>query len=101
MILACTAHPTAVNQVFLACDGHDLSITQVLQQLGVAFDKLARLLPVPMSWLNLVFTLLGEASYSQCPCGSLQVDIAKNQQLLGCGSDYVLKFTVSLSKDYL
>ena len=83
LILTCAAHPAAVNQVFLASDGNDLSTTQMLGQLGVALDKPARLLPVPMSWLNLAFILLGKKSFSQRLCGSLQVDIAKNQQLLG------------------
>lgn len=83
LILTCAEHPAAVNQVFLASDGHDLSTTQMLQQLGVALDKPARLLPVPMSWLNLGFTLLGKKSFTQRLCGSLQVDISKNQQLLG------------------
>ena len=83
LILICAEHPAAVNQVFLASDGNDLSTTQMLQHLGVALDKRARLLPVPMSWLNAAFALLGKRSFSQRLCGSLQVDISKNQQLLG------------------
>lgn len=83
LILTCVVHPAAVNQVFLASDGNDLSTTQMLQELGVALDRPARLLPIPVSWLNLVFTLLGKKSLSQRLCGSLQVDITKNQQLLG------------------
>lgn len=83
LILTCVEHPAAVNQVFLASDGDDLSTTQMLQQLGVALNKSARLLPVPMSLLNLAFVLLGKRSFSQRLCGSLQVDISKNQQLLG------------------
>lgn len=83
LILTCAEHPAAVNQVFLASDGNDLSTTQMLQKLGVALDKPARLLPIPVSWLNLAFILLGKRDFTQRLCGSLQVDIAKNQQLLG------------------
>lgn len=83
LILTCAEHPAAVNQVFLASDGHDLSTTQMLQRLGVALGKPARLLPVPMSWLSLAFAVLGKRSFTQRLCGSLQVDISKNQQLLG------------------
>lgn len=83
LILLCAEHPAATNQVFLASDGHDLSTTQMLQQLGIALGKRARLLPVPMSWLSVVFTLLGKRHFSQRLCGSLQVDISKNEQLLG------------------
>lgn len=83
LILTCTEHPAAVNQVFFASDGNDLSTTQMIQQLGVAFGKPVRLLPVPMSWLNLIFTALGKKGLSQRLCGSLQVDITKNKKLLG------------------
>lgn len=83
LILTCAEHPAAVNQVFLASDGNDLSTTQILQQLGVAMNKPTRLLPVPMSWLGFAFGLLGKRKFSQRLCGSLQVDITKNQQLLG------------------
>ena len=83
LILTCVEHPAAVNQVFLASDGNDLSTTQILQQLGVAMNKPTRLLPVPMSWLGFAFGLLGKRKFSQRLCGSLQVDITKNQQLLG------------------
>ena len=83
LILTCVAHPAAVNQVFLASDGKDLSTTEMLQELGVSLDKPARLLPVTMTWLNLVFTLLGKRDFNQRLCGSLQVDIKKNRELLG------------------
>ena len=83
LLLTCVEHPAAVNQVFLASDGNDLSTTQMLQELGEALDKPARLLPIPMSWLNLAFTVLGKRDFSQRLCGSLHVDITKNQQLLG------------------
>lgn len=83
LLLTCVEHPAAVNQVFLASDGKDLSTTEMLQELGVSLDKPARLLPVTMTWLNLVFTLIGKRAFSQRLCGSLQVDIKKNWQLLG------------------
>ena len=83
LILTCVAHPSAVNQVFLASDGKDLSTTEMLQELGVSLNKPARLLPVTMTWLNLVFTLLGKRDFNQRLCGSLQVDIKKNRELLG------------------
>lgn len=83
LILTCVEHPAAVNQVFLASDGKDLSTTEMLQELGVSLNKPARLLPLTMTWLNLIFTLLGKRSFSQRLCGSLQVDIKKNRELLG------------------
>lgn len=83
LILICAVHPAAINQVFFASDGNDLSTTQMIQQLGTAFGKPARLLPIPMKLLSCVFTLLGKKSLSQRLCSSLQVDITKNKRLLG------------------
>lgn len=83
LVLICAVHPAAINQVFFASDGNDLSTTQMIQQLGTAFGKPARLIPIPMKLLSCVFTLLGKKSLSQRLCSSLQVDISKNKRLLG------------------
>lgn len=40
-------HPAAANRAFLVSDGEDLSTTQLLQRLGLALGKPARLVPVP------------------------------------------------------
>lgn len=83
LILTCVKHPSAANQVFLVSDGKDLSTTEMLQELGVSMNKPARLLSINMTWLNLIFRLLGRSGFSQRLCGSLQVDIQKNWDLLG------------------
>ncbi|POA32069.1 MULTISPECIES: SDR family oxidoreductase [unclassified Pseudomonas] len=83
LIVTCSEHPAAANQVFLASDGEDVSTTQLLRKLAGALGKPARLLPIPVWLMSGAATLLGRKALSQRLFGSLQVDISKNQQLLG------------------
>lgn len=83
LIVTCIAHPAAANQTFLAADGEDLSTTDLLRRLGAALGRPARLLPVPMWLLKAGATMIGKSALSHRLCGSLQVDISKNRQMLG------------------
>jgi len=83
LIVTCIDHPAAANQTFLVSDGEDLSTTQLLRRLSKALGKPARLLPLPEWLLKLVASALGKQAVAQRICGSLQVDISKNRELLG------------------
>jgi nucleoside-diphosphate-sugar epimerase len=83
LIVTCIHHPAAVNQVFLAGDGHDLSTTELLQSMAKALNVPARLIPVPMSLINLGAAALNKRDVAQRLCGSLQTDISKARNLLG------------------
>lgn len=83
LIVTCIDHPAAANQTFLVSDGEDLSMTQLLQRLGRALGKPARLIPVPAMLLKAGAALVGKPAIAQRLCGSLQVDISKTRQLLG------------------
>lgn len=83
LIVTCIDHPAAANQTFLACDGEDLSTTQLLRRLSKALGKPARLLPLPEWLLKLAASTVGKQAVAQRICGSLQVDINKNRELLG------------------
>jgi nucleoside-diphosphate-sugar epimerase len=83
LIITCSDHPAAANQVFLASDGEDVSTTQLLHKLAAALGRPARLLPVPARLLSGVAALLGQRALADRILGSLQVDISKNRQLLG------------------
>lgn len=82
LILRCTDHPAAANQIFLAGDGEDLSTTNMLRRMGYALGRPARLLPVPAKILEVGAALLGKQALAQRLCGSLQVDISMAQHLL-------------------
>lgn len=82
LIVACIDHPAAANQTFLVSDGEDLSTTELLQRMGAALGKPARLLPVPSALLSAGATVLGKRAVAQRLLGSLQVDMSKTQELL-------------------
>lgn len=83
LIVTCIDHPAAANQTFLAGDGEDLSTTELLQRLGHALGKPAKLFSVPIWMLKTGAILLGKHDMAQRLCNSLQVDISKTCDLLG------------------
>jgi nucleoside-diphosphate-sugar epimerase len=83
LITICIDHPAAANQTFLVSDGEDLSTTELLQRLGAALGKPARLLPVPQALLESTLNLLDKRAIAQRLCGNLQIDISKTRDRLG------------------
>lgn len=79
----CVQHPQAAGQTFLVSDDHDLSTTELLRRMGQALGCRPLLLPVPPVLLKWVGRMTGKNAISQRLLGSLQVDISKNQRLLG------------------
>jgi len=83
LMVACLDHPAAANQTFLVSDGEDLSATELLQRMGRALGKPARLIPVPVGVMQVAANLLGKGAVAQRLFGSLQVDSSKARALLG------------------
>ena len=83
LIVVCIDHPRAANQTFLVSDGEDISTSDLLRKLAYALGKPAWLLPVPVWLMRGAAALLGKRNLSSRLFGSLQVDISKNQALLG------------------
>jgi nucleoside-diphosphate-sugar epimerase len=82
-IVTCLDHPLAANQTLLVSDGEDLSTTELLQRMGRALGKPARLIPVPVGVMQGAANLLGMGAVAQRLFGSLQVDSSKARELLG------------------
>jgi len=82
LIVVCLDHPQAANETFLISDGEDLSIAELLKKIGQLMNKRVYLLPLPHNILKLAALLLRKKTIFQRVCGSLQVDINKNSQLL-------------------
>lgn len=83
LVITCIDHPFAANQIFLVSDDENLSTAALLRRMGVALGRPARLIPVPVSLLQLGAVLLGKRDMAQRLCGSLEVDIGKTRELLG------------------
>jgi nucleoside-diphosphate-sugar epimerase len=82
LIVCCTGHPRAANELFLASDGEDLSTAELIRRIGVALGRPARLLPVPVAVLEAVATLAGKKEFAQRLLGSLQVSSDKARDVL-------------------
>ncbi len=83
LLTLCLKHPAAAGEVFLVSDGEDLSTAELLERLGNAMGRPARLLNVPPTLLRIVTHLLGQKVLKTRILGSLQVDIGKTRRLLG------------------
>ena len=82
LIIKCTEHPNAANQVFLVSDGHDLSTAELLRVCATALGAKPRLFSVPQKLIEAIATILGKRDVVQRLCGNLQVDISKARDLL-------------------
>lgn len=82
LIVCCMVHPNASNQIFLASDGEDLSTHDLILKVSKALGVVSRLFYVPPLALRASAMIINKLDLYQRLCGSLQVDISKNQMLL-------------------
>jgi nucleoside-diphosphate-sugar epimerase len=75
-------HPRASNQIFLASDGEDLSTHDLILRVSKTLGVVPRLFYVPHLALKASAMIFNKLHLYQRLCGSLQVDISKNQMLL-------------------
>jgi nucleoside-diphosphate-sugar epimerase len=83
LVVTCTEHPAAANQIFLVSDGENLSTPELLHRTGAALGKPARLFDVPCWLLNATAASLGKAEAVKRLIDSLCADIAKTRKILG------------------
>ena len=83
LIVICLQSPAAANQTFLVSDGHDLSTNELLQAMGTALGRPARLFPFPVWLLSRGARMIGKPAIAHRLFGSLQVDISKTRTMLG------------------
>lgn len=83
LIITCIDHPAAAGQTFMVSDGDDLSTPELIRRLASAMGRPARLVPVPLVFLETCSRLAGLERPFQQLCQSLQVDIAETQQWIG------------------
>ncbi|MEZ9365517.1 SDR family oxidoreductase [Vibrio sp. F13] len=83
LILTCCEHPSAPGHTFLASDDHDVSTTQLMRTIALSMGKSPRLVPIPMSWIQLAASVLNKKHIAQRVCGSLQVEIETTKEIMG------------------
>jgi nucleoside-diphosphate-sugar epimerase len=75
--------PMAANQTLLVSDGEDVSTTELLRRVALAYEVSPRLLPIPAHWLHAAARFIGKGAMADRLLGSLQVDVSKTCELLG------------------
>jgi UDP-glucose 4-epimerase len=84
-------HPNAAGKTFLASDGDDLSLTDLLGLIRKAMHKPALLIPVPSFLFKLLGKVMGKTSVVNRLVGNLQVDSSDAITLLGWQPPYTVE----------
>ena len=79
----CINHPNAANELFLAADSTNVSISEIVRYLSTGMEKRSLLVPVPEFVLKAGAYLLGKKNLYIQLCGSLSIDTSKSRVLLG------------------
>jgi len=83
LIEAALLHPAAAGETFLAADGQDVCLTDIIRHLAAGLGVPARLYRFPPAALSLAARLAGLGAAFDKLTSSLTVDISKVQRLLG------------------
>lgn len=75
-------HPNAIGQVFLVADADDFSTSDLIKMIAKYKHKPSHLICIPFWGLNFIAKILGKGSEVEKLCGSLQVCISKNKEML-------------------
>ena len=81
-IITCALHSKAANEIFLISDDGNISTTQLLKKIAIAFNKKALLFSIPISWMIFVAKLLGKEADAVRLFSSLAVNSSKARDLL-------------------
>lgn len=90
-IIRCIEHPKAANQTFLVSDGHDISLSELIQMIRRTMDRPVWLIPVPVSLLQLAGKLAGKMALVDRLVGDLQVDSRKARVWLNWTPPYTFE----------
>lgn len=82
LAIAASRHPAAAGATLLASDAETVSVRDLLTRIGAAFDRPARLLPVPLALLRLAGSLTGQRAAIDRLCDPLAVDGETARRLL-------------------
>jgi UDP-N-acetyl-alpha-D-quinovosamine dehydrogenase len=87
-LLHCVEHPAAGGETFFVKDGPDLSVAELVRQLGAALDRPVRLVAVPPTLLTGAARLFGRGDAATRLFGSLVVDAHQIRKRTGWTPPY-------------
>ncbi len=76
-------HPAAAGNTFLAADGQDVSLPELIRYLAEGLDAPARLFRFPFGAISLAARIAGQAKALDKLTACLRVDVTKARRLLG------------------
>lgn len=82
LIGICIYHPAAANQVFLAADGSDISIVEMIKGIAVESGRPSRLFGISPKTFEFFLSILGKRKLALQFTRPLRVDISKARRLL-------------------
>ena len=97
LIKVCIEHPKAANQIFLACDDHDLSTAEMVALMAKVQGKKNLALPVPVWCFKLAGKLLNKSDVIDRLTGSLQLDITHTKNTLDWKPPYSVEHGFKLA----
>ncbi len=83
LIESALTHPAAAGETFVAADGEDVSLPELIQHLAAGLGVTARPFPFPSGALSLAARLVGLRAAFDKLTASLRVDASKARRLLG------------------
>lgn len=83
LLWLCARHERAAGRVWLASDGEDLTVPDLLRRLGDALGRPARLVPVPPRLLDWAARIAGKRDLARRLLWPLQVDSEPTRRTLG------------------
>lgn len=82
LIVSCVSRRSIGSQVLLASDGEDLSTADLLNRIGLAMGRPARLISMPPSLVKSLAALVGRGEQVRRLLDSLQVDLSVTREVL-------------------
>ncbi len=99
LITTCIDHPNAAGKTFLASDGDDLSLTDLLGLIRKAMNKPTLLIAVPSFLFKLLGKVTGKTAIINRLIGNLQVDSSDAKTLLGWQPPYTVEQGIKATVD--
>ena len=96
-ILTCINHPDAGNELFLVSDDEDLSLSELILQLSSYLNVNAKLLPVPLGFLQIILIVIGKGGLANKLVKPMRINIAKARSLFGWSPPYSAVIGLNLS----
>jgi len=82
LLVVCASHPRAAGKVFMAADGVDLRLRELVTMIGAAMGRKPVLVPVPAQWMRAAARMAGKSAVADRLLGTLQVDAGPTQAAL-------------------